>query len=514
MKEKLKAFGVPVAAILILVGILFFQQLLTLTELPNENWSRSMPFDMEMEEKPLVFQNGNEVFFTEGDKVHHVTVEEGLNVKNEGHISFTVPRGYSYWTDGEEFVTFSQGTLKLDGENEQILAQDVTGVATQEDMIVFWQDGDVFELNPETWEPKSLHSFSNEVENVFFGTDGSYVIAQQTDDVNADLFYISAEGIVTENPFMKVANNKNDKLGNLAYTVQNGDITLLYNTQMRSQGVLSYNMFTINTSVNDLGSTLLKPEKVTIINEENGAKLETPRYVQFMKSEETPTLLFTAEAQGVGAGNTVSLYTGNYDDSAAIYASSFTTTDGISNFPVVIDESIVWLDYKGGDYSLHGASQSPEVIAASTELSSRSWKEAGINTVLMLASSMVTFLVSFYWVLPSLLLLIVMYMAKPNIFEKEEINWVEYVSIAIFSVMPFTFIDKAMNGYFYEIAPSYLTFTGSGWILLLIITALSAVVWKLGRDPEWGTFGGAFYFFGIYIMLYVTSIGTYVFNLF
>lgn len=105
-------------------------------------------------------------------------------------------------------------------------------------------------------------------------------------------------------------------------------------------------------------------------------------------------------------------------------------------------------------------------------------------------------------------------MAKPNIFEKEEINWVEYVSIAIFAAMPFTFVDKAMNAYFYEIAPSYLTFTGSGWILLLIITAVSAAIWKFGRDPDWGTFGGAFYFIGVYILLYITSIGTYVFNLF
>ncbi|MGF2616690.1 hypothetical protein FZC84_02690 [Rossellomorea vietnamensis] len=515
MKEKFKAFGLPLAVISVLIGIVFFQQLHTLTELPDENWSRSIPFEMETEEKPIVFQKENEVFYSEEDKVHHFSVNDGLEVKNEGDISFTVPRGYSFWTDGEQFVTLSQGVLKVSGVSEKIIAEEVSGVATQEDKIIFWQESNVFNLDLETWEPIALHSFTNEVANVFFGSDGGYVIAQQTDDVNADLFYVTADDTVNANPFMKVANNKNNKLGNLAYTVQNGEITFLYDTQMRSQGVLSYSMYMAKAPLSELGSNSLKPETVEIINEANGAKLETPRYVQFMKSTENPTLLFTAEAQGVGAGNAVALYTGTYDGSSTIRSSSITTTDGISHFPVDgFGDSIVWLDYKGGSYSLYGASQSPEVMAASTDLSSRSWKEAGINTVLMLGSSMVTILVSFYWVLPSLLLLIVLYMTKPNIFEKEEINWVEYVSIAIFAAMPFTFIDKAMNGYFYEIAPSYLTFTGSSWILLLIITAVSAGVWKLGRDPEWGTFGGAFYFIGVYIMLYVTSIGTYVFNLF
>ena len=515
MKEKLKAFGLPSVIIVILIGVLFFQQLLRLTELPNENWSRSIPFSMETDEKPIVFQSGNEVFYSEKDKVHHFSLNEELDVSNEGDISFTVPRGYPFWTDGEQFITLSQGVLKISGSNERVIAEDVTGVATGSDKVIYWQGGNVFEMDPSILESKQIHSFSNEVANVYFGSDGSYVVAQQTDDVNADLFFVSAEREVTQNAFLKVANNKNNQIGNIAYTIQDGEITFIFDTQMRSQGVLTYHLHMAKTAVSDLGSSLLKAENVTIINEANGAKLETPRYVQIMETRETPTLLFTAEGQGIGDDNTVSLYTGVYDGTSTVTSSAFTTTDGITHYPVeVSDGSIVWLDYDGGEYKLFGASQSQEVKEQSTELTSSSYKEAGINTVMLLASSLVTCLVSFYWILPSLLLLIVLYMAKPNIFEKEEINWVEYVSIAIFAAMPFTFVDKAMNAYFYEIAPSYLTFTGSGWILLLIITAVSAAIWKFGRDPDWGTFGGAFYFIGVYILLYITSIGTYVFNLF
>jgi hypothetical protein len=49
---------------------------------------------------------------------------------------------------------------------------------------------------------------------------------------------------------------------------------------------------------------------------------------------------------------------------------------------------------------------------------------------------------------------------------------------------------------------------------LLVISALTSLLWKFGRDPDWGTFGGVFYFMGIYILLYATSMGPYIFNLF
>ncbi|NMH70334.1 hypothetical protein HF072_16255 [Bacillus sp. RO3] len=132
----------------------------------------------------------------------------------------------------------------------------------------------------------------------------------------------------------------------------------------------------------------------------------------------------------------------------------------------------------------------------------------------MLFSSLITILVSFYWVLPSLFILILLYMFKPNIFEKEEINWVEYTCIIVFLVMPITFITKAMGDYYYSSAPGYLIFSGSEYVLLIVISVISSFLWKMGRDPDWGTFGGVFYFIGIYILLYAASIGPYIFKLF
>ncbi|MGM0827933.1 MAG: hypothetical protein ACQEU4_06930 [Bacillota bacterium] len=84
----------------------------------------------------------------------------------------------------------------------------------------------------------------------------------------------------------------------------------------------------------------------------------------------------------------------------------------------------------------------------------------------------------------------------------------------MFLVMPLTFISKATGEYFYFAAPKYLMFSGNEYIVLLVISALTSLLWKFWRDPDWGTFDGVFYFMGIYILLYATSLGPYIFNLF
>ncbi|WP_456271321.1 hypothetical protein [Bacillus sp. AK031] len=71
-----------------------------------------------------------------------------------------------------------------------------------------------------------------------------------------------------------------------------------------------------------------------------------------------------------------------------------------------------------------------------------------------------------------------------------------------------------MNPYFYEMAPFYYTFPNSGSILLVLMSIITAAVWKWGRDPDWGTFAGVFYFMLVYMLIYIFSVGPYIFNLF
>ncbi|WJV30622.1 hypothetical protein QTG56_06175 [Rossellomorea sp. AcN35-11] len=52
MREKLKVFGIPICVMLLFVAALFFHQLLLVKELPQPEWSRSLPLDFTSKERP------------------------------------------------------------------------------------------------------------------------------------------------------------------------------------------------------------------------------------------------------------------------------------------------------------------------------------------------------------------------------------------------------------------------------------------------------------------------------
>ncbi|KPL57912.1 hypothetical protein [Rossellomorea vietnamensis] len=516
MRAKLKTFGIPIAIILLLIGALFFHQLLNVKQQPDPEWSRSIPLGYSTDERPLVFYNQEGLFLASNGKVDQYSFDDSLNPTKEGTLKTSVTRGQPFWTDGDKVIQVKDGQIiSSDATGVKAIDDEVTGMGTSANTIYYWKQEVLYSLSPDDLSSKEIYRFTDEVLEAYAGNDGSTVLQVRQDDTHSHLYYMDEGLQVVKNPFAIVNTATNQHINGLSFTNENNQLTLLYNEEMRAQGTLSYKILKLETSIDDLGTSILKPAKIEFTNEQSGFKLESPRSVQFGDIDGNPSILFTSESHQVGGQNTISLYIAPFSDSNQLMAKPVSTSKHFTYSPIQLsDKSIAWLDYGGDYYELFGASQDKQAIAKSTTWSKRSVKEALNNSVLMLFSSLVTILVSFYWILPSLFVLILLYMFKPNMFEKEEINWVEYASIILFILMPLTFISKAMGDYFYFAAPGYLTFSGSEYVLLVIISILSALLWKVGRDPDWGTFGGVFYFMGIYILLYVTSIGPYIFNLF
>lgn len=516
VRAKLKTFGIPIVFILLLIGALFFHQLLNVKQQPDPDWSRSIPLGYTSEERPLVFYNGEGLFLASNGKVDQFSFDESLNPNKEGSLNISVTRGKPFWTDGNKIIQVkSDQLISSDGTGDKTIDDNVTGISTSSNTIYYWKQEVLYSLSPADLSSKEVYRFPDEVLDAYVENDGSAVVQIKQDDTHAHLYYLDEELQLVKQPFAVVKTATNHHINGLSFIKENNQLTLLYNEEMRAQGTLSYKIWKLETPMSDIGTSIIKPAQVAFTNDQSGFKLESPRSVQFADIDGKRSILFTSESHKVGGQNTISLYVAPFSESNQFVATPISTSTHFTYSPLQIsDQEIAWFDYGGDYYELFGASQDEKAIVKSTEWSKRSVKEALNNSVLMLFSSLVTILVSFYWVLPSLFVLILLYMFKPNMFEKEEINWVEYASIILFILMPLTFISKAMGDYFYFSAPGYLTFTGSEYVLLAIISILTALLWKVGRDPDWGTFGGVFYFMGIYILLYVTSIGPYIFNLF
>jgi hypothetical protein len=516
VKEKLISFGVPFLLMLLLLGALFTHQLLEVKKQPQPDWSRSVPLGFTTEDRPQVFFNKESLFLTENGKVRQLSFDDQLNKTKESVQNTKITRGFPFWSNGSVFIQMKSGQLVATENNQdKVIEEGATGLSTSGGNIYYWVNNELYSLDPADLSSKEIHTFSKNIMEVYQGDKGISIVQEQMNDTSAVLHYMDENGKIVGNPFASVKISTNHHIDGLTFKVENGSLTVLYNEEQRAQGVLSYSIMKLEAPLSELGTGTLTPQKLKFRNVDSGEALQGPRSAKLVTVDESNAILFTSEGHKVSDENAVSVYIAPLGDTSLLDAETIGTTKHYSYFPLQLNgNSIAWLDYDGDTYELFGASQDPDFISASVELTSRSFKEAVNNSIIMMFSSVITIMTSFYWVLPSLFLLILLYMFRPNIFEKDGINWVEYVSILIFLIMPLTFMNKAMNGYFYFVAPEYLTFSGSGYAGILVITLLTAIVWKFGRNPDWGTFGGVFYFMGVYILLYVTSFGPYIFNLY
>ncbi len=517
MREKVKVFGIPLGVMVLFVAALFIHQLFLVKELPQQNWSRSLPMDYTSKEKPQMFQKNGELYLSSKGQVRAFSINDEMKISKEKVIDTKITRGYPFWTDGNQVIYYKNGNLVLtNNQKDRILSEGITGLGTGTDQVYYWSNEKLFQYGIKEGSSKEVHTFSSEISDIHVGADGRSVIRVKKDDTHDFIYYMNENGSVTEKPFLMVNTAPNKKMDGLTFKVEDGQFTLLYNEKSRTQGTLSYKVYKIQTPLQEVGTSILTGTNMEFVNKKNGEKLVSPGGVQFVNLGGKESVMFTSEGQQVGDNSSIRMYLAPFESADTVLTgTSISTTKHVTYSPLQLtDESLVWFNYDGGTYELYGASQNGQVVSKSTKWSQRSVAEALNNGVLMMFSSIVTILTSFYWVLPSLFLLILLYIFRPNVFEKDGVSWAEYASIIIFLLMPISYTSKAMNPYFYQVAPEYFVFPGSSYALLVLLSVITWVIWKKGRDPEWGSFAGAFYFMGIYVLFYISSIGPYIFNLF
>ncbi|MGR3763092.1 hypothetical protein [Rossellomorea sp. NS-SX7] len=516
MREKWKAFGIPIGITLIFIATLFIHQLLLVKELPHPGWSRSIPLQASFEEKPQVFVDSEDrVHIAANGQVQTMKLNDGLTTSDEEIMKTKITRGFPFWSDGDQFIYYKEGNLvSTIDRQDQVLEEGITGLGTGKHDVYFWNDGTLSLYDTEKKVSIDLHTFSSVISEMHVANDGSAIIQVEKDNTHDLLYYLDEKKQVSE-PFLTVDSSPNKKIDGLTFKVKDGNLIVFYNEKSRTQGTLAYNVFKIIAPVQDIGSSMLTGEKVEFVHSQTGQKLMSPGGAQLMTIDGKEMIVLTSEGTRVGDNNSISLYAAPFKKGSSFSAAPVSTTKHVSYPPVKIsDEAMVWMNYDGDTYKLTGNSMNPEVIAESTNWSKSSVKEAFNNGVLMMFSSLVTIMTSFYWVLPSLFLLILMYIFKPNAFEKDGISWVEYLAIIIFMFMPISYTQNAMNAYFHVMAPGYLVFPGSAYAVTIFLSVITLVIWKYGRDPDWGSMSGAFYYMGMYMLFYITFIGPYIFNLY
>ncbi|UII58591.1 hypothetical protein LS684_23685 (plasmid) [Cytobacillus spongiae] len=192
MRAKLKAFGIPLLLIVLLIGALFFHQLLQVKKQPHSDWSRSMPLNYTSEERPVSFLGEEALFLASNGKITGFSLEDPMGSSKGSTLETSVTRGYPFWTDGNMVIHFKEGQIiSTQKKEETVLAEEATDISTTKNTIYYWNNDRLFSLDPDDLSVTEVYRFSGDILQAYIGDTGSAIIQVRIDDGHAHLFYLT-----------------------------------------------------------------------------------------------------------------------------------------------------------------------------------------------------------------------------------------------------------------------------------------------------------------------------------
>jgi hypothetical protein len=515
---KIKPFAIPILFFLLVFSVITNQNLQKELELPAEGWSRSLPLDAGKvgEVKPVFFQdNGQQhVYVPKENEVLTFTVNSDLEVKNKKTTLISIPSPQNFWAKDNEFVYVKNKQLiHFDGKKEKVLDEDVFGMDANQTKIIYFKEHEILSVEPGKWTITSIDKVEERLEAVVVNDKSqsflsSGVIVGDTKKANA-VFYQFKESAYKKHEIL----NKDELLTQNHfgfYFIENGlNVTIYYTLFENTSGARSYNVF---NGTNQLDSGDEWTFNKMTFQDQNGVKLENPKYLQYGVDENNQAkVLFTTRAMKSHEKEAVNVYEAYQKGDVWLTERRSTTNNGSLHAHWVNEESIVWMNMiSQKEFTFSGASSKSEIIKKSLVKTTEDYKQAISATILSLFQGMVLAMSALYWITPAVLFALLVYMVKISLMEDED-KRVMFTILALYLGVQLIFIQKLFNEHYYYFAPDFLTFSGSSFIIPLILAVFSGAAVMFGKKKDWSMIASISYFVVVNITFLSLTVGPYMF---
>ncbi|MBH0164988.1 hypothetical protein IHV12_08660 [Fictibacillus sp. 7GRE50] len=520
--NKIKPFVIPLLFFLVIFISFTLENLKTEQKLPIEGWSRSLPLQTEKigEVKP-VFQEQNgmqRVYVPKENEVLSFQVTDKLDVKDKITIPLSIPSPQNFWVQGDQFVFVRDKKLiHYDGKNENVLDQDVRGMDSNPNNIIYFKENEILAVDKSSWSVQSLKKVPEQIYSVVLNDKSDSFISvrksskettkqvkvtfykpdNQFDSGFKEYIILDIDEQIHENHFG-------------FYFIENGnDVTVYYSLFNNNSGGKSYKIY---QGTNQLNANTDWDFSIMTFIDNKGTKLENPKFIQYGVDENGQAkVLFTTRALKSNEKEAVNVYEARADED--VWKTELrSTTNYQSIHPYWIGEdSVMWLNLVGyKEYKFSGASKNPDVIEKSLKITKVDLKEAVSATILSLFQGLIFAMSSVYWITPAVLFALVIYIVKIKWMEEED-KRILYTILALFLGVQFIFIQKLFNTHYYMYAPDFLAFAGSSIVIPVVVALLSgAAVWY-GRKQDWGKLTAICYFAVLNTFFLSLVVGPYMF---
>jgi hypothetical protein len=509
--RRLRMFIFPVVCILVLISLLIYHNLNEETALPSQSWSRSIDLEVTTgNQNPFIRKDAENyhIYTSVEGEISHQVVDPELNVIDQNRLPLDGTSDIrDLWAKESVLLYFQDERLQFfDGTDTSTLVDEIDGMAAAEDIVTYWRGNEIFSVDPSSFSSKKIVQAEHDIETVKVSKGSSSLLVVTNSDENklTATFYQENNAGYKSFPIFTKSSFGNKVLGGFNFVEHENELTIVYSSISLAQGNRTYTNYLTTIDVTQ-EYTEIPFEKVTIYDEKTNAELQYEEEMQLLLDDEGElSLWLIAKGEITPKHEAVNIYEASETDGRWL-AARRSNTYNFSHPPYgLYDEALFWKDlFASGQYSLMAAGTDPNLIEESQQAQEADWERALSDSSVALASSLITLLFSLGWVVPTLIYLF--------IFSEKTDTWVKVVAYSIYVGMQLLIFPLLMTSSFEAYAPSLLTFTGSSFVLPILLAALVWSFTRYARSNDWGILIEVSFFMTVNSLITMFLIGPYVF---
>ncbi|OEF99439.1 hypothetical protein BHF71_09005 [Vulcanibacillus modesticaldus] len=514
--SKFRAIYLPILITIILIGILLYRNIQSELTLPDTNWSRDVTLPMTtMNALPFVREdaNGVHIYGKEGRRVKHLVLKDGLRVKMESSIEIDLPPLKPFWAKNERLVYIKDGELFLFSEGiEKSLYQNVNGMVAKEDLVIFWQDTNLFKLDAQDFSVIPIGSTNDRIDSVIINQDSpaNFIVITKSDMNRIQLTFYRLKDNNTYNQIslLTMTEYPGEKITGFQFVSNEKEIDIIYTTYSVKQGVVTYRAYFTKAMLNNL-SDIPPFTNIEVIDEQYMVKLKNPKHIQLSLEDDVPTILLAVNGYLTPKKRAVNIYEAKNIDGKWV-ANKRSKTARMSVRPFWLDYgNILWLDFiSTKEYQLKGSSTNPITIEESQRINYNDWMNALANTLLSLTASLVIILNSILWMVPTAFFITVISFIDITLLERD-VKWIKKTAIILYLTTQLFVVKGIFSATFNVFAPSFLAFRGNSFIIPLGLAVVTYMITKYAKNDDWEPIHEISYFMLVNVWLFTILIGPY-----
>ncbi|MCM3720269.1 hypothetical protein [Fictibacillus phosphorivorans] len=423
-----KAYLLPLAIVLLLIGLVVWNNIRQETKLPSKDWSRSVSIAAEsVSSEPIAFKEDNQyhIYTHLNDGIKATILDEKLNVVSEKTEKLSMDERGNFWTNGKQIAFVSQGDLIIrEGSKNSVIDKDVEILADTKERFAYTKDNEVYMYDPKNEKSRLIFSAKEKISELNAHPDSSSFIAVVGEKVEMEAFYLTEKsGQYEPVSILKYSKTPTDKIYNFRFAESNDGVHILYTFYSTKQGTKSFKTYYGSAPKNQLKD--LSFSSVTFKDEMEGYEILNPNYLNLYIKNGVPSILFSARGAISNKKDAGNIYQASLKGDTW-QAKRISTTNDFSIYPVKADDqTIFWLKAESvKEFQVYAASQDPSIIKSSQSISKQDVYNATFDAF---AASIVSFIAmtnAFVWIVPTILFLGILYVVRIDVIEEEK-PWVK-----------------------------------------------------------------------------------------